>query len=280
MRWLARAMIVSPVSSGWRSASTPRLEFRQLVEEQHAQVREAHLARPRARAAADQRRHAGGMVRRAERALRRQLAAHQLAGEAVHHRDVEHFLRRQWRQDRRQARRQHRFAGADMLSRGRWVKPRAYSYLRFSTPEQQRGDSFRRQKELAERYAAAEGLELDDRSFQDLGVSAFRGKNAASGMLRTFLEAVEEGTEARGSYLLVESLDRLSRAATRKALRQLEDICDAGIVVITLTDGKRYDADTLERDPMSIIVALVVMMRAHEESAMKSGRLKAAWKAK
>ncbi|CAN1723787.1 site-specific DNA recombinase [Hyphomicrobium sp. 1Nfss2.1] len=159
-------------------------------------------------------------------------------------------------------------------------KPRAYSYLRFSTPEQQRGDSFRRQKELAEGYAAAEGLELDNRSFEDLGVSAFRGKNASSGMLRTFLEAVEEGAIAKGSYLLVESLDRLSRAAARKALHQLEEICDAGIVVITLTDGKRYDSEGLDKDPMALMFALVVMMRAHEESAMKSGRLKAAWKAK
>jgi len=159
-------------------------------------------------------------------------------------------------------------------------KPRAYSYLRFSTPEQQRGDSFRRQKELAERYAAVEGLELDDRSFQDLGVSAFRGKNASSGMLRTFLEAVESGAVPPGSFLLVESLDRLSRSTVRKALRQLEEICEAGVIVVTLADGKRYDLEALDRDPASLMMALIIMMRAHEESAMKSGRLKAAWKAK
>ena len=39
-------------------------------------------------------------------------------------------------------------------------RPRAYSYVRFSTPEQMRGDSFRRQTEAAERYAAAHGLDL------------------------------------------------------------------------------------------------------------------------
>ena len=38
---------------------------------------------------------------------------------------------------------------------------KAYSYLRFSTPEQQRGDSFRRQTSLAADYAAQHGLELD-----------------------------------------------------------------------------------------------------------------------
>lgn len=33
------------------------------------------------------------------------------------------------------------------------MPPKAYSYLRFSTPDQMRGDSFRRQTELAREYA-------------------------------------------------------------------------------------------------------------------------------
>jgi DNA invertase Pin-like site-specific DNA recombinase len=34
------------------------------------------------------------------------------------------------------------------------TKPTAYSYIRFSTPEQIKGDSLRRQVELSEAYAA------------------------------------------------------------------------------------------------------------------------------
>ena len=37
------------------------------------------------------------------------------------------------------------------------AKPKAYSYLRFSTPEQQQGDSKRRQLDLARHYADAHG---------------------------------------------------------------------------------------------------------------------------
>jgi hypothetical protein len=44
-----------------------RLEFGKLVEKQHAVMGERNLARPRMDAAADQNRHAGGMMRRAER---------------------------------------------------------------------------------------------------------------------------------------------------------------------------------------------------------------------
>ena len=36
--------------------------------------------------------------------------------------------------------------------------PRAYSYIRFSTPEQLQGDSFRRQTAMAEKYARDRGL--------------------------------------------------------------------------------------------------------------------------
>ncbi len=71
-----------------------RLELGQLVEEQHAQMRERHLARFGARAAADERRHAGRMMRCAKRPLDRELAAEQFARERMHHRDFQDFLRR------------------------------------------------------------------------------------------------------------------------------------------------------------------------------------------
>ena len=55
------------------------LELRQLVEEQHPQVRQADLSRPDLEPAADQRRHRGAMVRRAERPPPDHAAAVQLA---------------------------------------------------------------------------------------------------------------------------------------------------------------------------------------------------------
>ncbi len=103
---------------------------------------------------------------------------------------------------------------------------KAYSYLRFSTPEQIKGDSTRRQKDGAKKYAEEHGLDLDEKlTFQDLGVSALHGKNAETGALGVFLQAVREGRVEKGSYLLVESLDRISRKKARKALhwfRQLD----------------------------------------------------------
>lgn len=158
--------------------------------------------------------------------------------------------------------------------------PKAYSYLRFSTPDQMKGDSLRRQTHLAEEWSRKHEIPLHEGSYEDLGVSAFRGANAETGRLGEFLEAVRSGAIERGSYLLIESLDRLSRMKARKAVRLLESICEEGITVVTLADGKSYTEDMLDDDPMSFMWAFMVAIRANEESAMKAQRLKAAWRSK
>lgn len=161
-------------------------------------------------------------------------------------------------------------------------KPKAYSYLRFSTPEQQKGDSLRRQTAMALDYAQKHGLELDlELTFQDLGVSAFRGQNAEAGKLADFLEAVQTGLVPRGSILLVEQLDRLSRLSPRRAVRVLESIVDAGVAVVTLNDKRMYTAESLDDgDNIDLMIALLTFMRANEESRTKARRLKQAWENK
>jgi DNA invertase Pin-like site-specific DNA recombinase len=155
---------------------------------------------------------------------------------------------------------------------------KAYSYLRFSTPEQMKGDSFRRQTSLALAYVKQHGLTLDEElTFHDLGVSAFRGSNAEAGRLADFREAVQAGRVQPGSYLLVESLDRISRMAPRKAIRVLEEIIDLGIVVVTLNDNRLYTPGVIDSDPMALIMAILTFTRANKESETKSRRIKQAW---
>ena len=97
---------------------------------------------------------------------------------------------------------------------------KAYSYIRFSSEKQRRGDSLRRQLEDSEAYAAANGLKIDDTlKFRDEGLSAYDGTNLEKGALGRFIEAVKIGRIERGSHLLVESLDRLSRQKVDVALR-------------------------------------------------------------
>lgn len=154
----------------------------------------------------------------------------------------------------------------------------AFSYLRFSTPEQIKGDSFRRQTEASDKFIAENGLVLDTSlNMHDLGLSAFDKSNVTKGRLGGFIRAIEQGKIPPGSYLIVESLDRLSRAQVLEALQQFIAIVNAGITIVTLSDGQQYAKESLGDNPMQLLISITIMARAHEESAMKSKRISAAW---
>ena len=105
---------------------------------------------------------------------------------------------------------------------------RAFSYVRFSHPDQRKGDSFRRQTDLAEAYAKEHGLALDTSLKPDLAVSAYRGKNRKTGNLAAFLNKITTGEVPRGSALLLESLDRLSREELEESFDLLRSIVQIG----------------------------------------------------
>ncbi|MGB6342827.1 MAG: recombinase family protein, partial [Xanthobacteraceae bacterium] len=148
-----------------------------------------------------------------------------------------------------------------------------------STELQLKGDSRRRQLEKSEKYAANHELELaDDARLEDIGISAFKGANVRDGALGKFLEAAKAGKIAPGSFLLVESLDRLTRQDINKSLALFLLIINAGINIVTLGDERVYRAEKL--DLPDFITSLVIMSRAHEESMIKSQRVSAAWASK
>ena len=83
----------------------------------------------------------------------------------------------------------------------------AYSYIRFSSLEQAKGDSFRRQTALAQDYCNKNSLQLADLTLRDLGKSAYHGTHFKDGALGDFIDAVKSGSILKGSYLLVESME-------------------------------------------------------------------------
>ena len=160
-------------------------------------------------------------------------------------------------------------------------QPLAYSYIRFSTPDQIKGDSLRRQLELSDRWCTDKNVKLDTSlTIRDLGVSAFDGSNIDKGGLGVFLKAIKKGRIKRGSYLLVESLDRLSRAQVMKAFRLFMNILEEGITIVTLADNMVYSEESVNDNFGQLIISLTIMSRAHEESRMKSQRVGAVWQSK
>ncbi|MEX0998773.1 MAG: recombinase family protein [Thermodesulfobacteriota bacterium] len=161
-------------------------------------------------------------------------------------------------------------------------KPKAYSYIRFSTPEQEKGDSLRRQEMEAEEYAAKElGLKLDEsQKFKDLGISGYKGINRIDGALNKFIELVDKREIPKGSVLIVEHLDRLSREKVSDALTSFLNLIKEGIKIVTLQDKRQYDKDIIDKNPTELLISIILMSAAHDESRKKSIRVREATKEK
>src|SRR6266550_3165432 len=117
--------------------------------------------------------------------------------------------------------------------------PDAISYKRFSSRRQTLGDSDRRQTQLTEEYCKRHGLRLID-TYLDAGLSAFTGENLGdSGALKKLL--------------------------------------DAGLAVVTLIDGEQvFTKERVDSDLAALIIAIVILLRANNESRNKRERARQA----
>jgi DNA invertase Pin-like site-specific DNA recombinase len=151
--------------------------------------------------------------------------------------------------------------------------PYAISYRRFSTLKQARGDSQRRQTDLTEEYCKRRRLKLID-TYLDAGLSGFTGENLSDGSaLKVLLNAAKTGKFKPGTNLIVESLDRLSRREISTAVRLFLDILDTGLVIVTLIDGEEvFTKRRVDSDLTALIIAIVYLSRANNESRNKSER--------
>jgi hypothetical protein len=123
----------------------------------------------------------------------------------------------------------------------------------------------------AAKYAAERGLTLDtELNLRDLGVSAYRQSNAKKGALGEFLRAVADGYVARGSYLLIENMDRLTRDEIVGATGLFLQLIGDGIVVVTLTNNEVFSQERFDRQPWAMHLIVAELTRANQESARKS----------
>ena len=126
------------------------------------------------------------------------------------------------------------------------IVSRAFSYIRFSSKKQQKGEPFRRQAEFAVEVCRENGWVLDESlTLKDLGVSAFRGANAKVGALAEFLEVIRIGRVLRGSVIIIESIDRLSRNEVGEALQLFISILNSGVSIVTREPRRTYSQDSI-----------------------------------
>lgn len=154
-----------------------------------------------------------------------------------------------------------------------------YQYSRISTTLQKDGSGLQRQKEDTAKLIANLSKELDlpifDKPLEDAGRSAFHGKHLEKGVFGVFLAAIDRGEVKRGSVLVVESLDRLSRQSPNIAQGMMLQIINSGVRIYTTIDDTMYDGN---EEPASLMMKLIMSIlkfsTAHEESAKKSHRSK------
>jgi len=133
----------------------------------------------------------------------------------------------------------------------------AYSYIRFSSGEQKKSDSFRRQWEACVKFCEDNQLLLEkSRRFYDEAVSGFRGKNRTEGALSKLLKKIKSGAVPVGSVIIIEAFDRLSREDVFTAYTTFTDILKSGMEIVTLIDKQWYSRDALNKNMGQLFISL------------------------
>ncbi|EHY8549103.1 TPA: recombinase family protein [Vibrio parahaemolyticus] len=151
---------------------------------------------------------------------------------------------------------------------------KCYSYVRFSTVSQGKEgkDSYIRQTLAAKEYAERMGLEYQDKSFSDLGISGFRSSKKRDG-LSSMLEAIQSGAIEPTSTICIDGFDRLSRASFEHTYDTVRLIVGTGVKLHVVQDDMTLDKSSLN-DLISIVRLALQSDLAHQESAKKSYLIK------
>ncbi|MBD8239279.1 recombinase family protein [Pseudomonas fluorescens] len=147
-----------------------------------------------------------------------------------------------------------------------------YSYIRFSSKAQSLGFGEVRQLEQINRFFEQYPIARLVERYEDLGVSAFKGKNLKSGQLARFVERIKSKEILPNSLLLVESFDRISRMGGYDALELIISIIQSDCAIYTLFDNRLYSK---RKKDSSVDISLIqnILERANDESRAKSERI-------
>lgn len=112
-------------------------------------------------------------------------------------------------------------------------------------------------------------------SFHDGGKSGYHGRHLeAGGQLKRLLEMLDNGEIPKGTHLLIEQTDRLSRQPLMQAFSLVTNLLEKGLIIVTLDDQQKY---TYEGDQSQVYMLAGRLHRGYDESRSKSERLGKVW---
>lgn len=152
--------------------------------------------------------------------------------------------------------------------------PAAISYIRFSSDRQKHGTSTERQEKMVTDWLLAHPeYTRSTLSYKDVAKSAYKGKHLEAGGFGQLLEAIEAGLIKAGDCIVCEAIDRVGRMDTSKMLGKIIlPITDAGVSIITLDDGHKYDSQSINTPAVHLLMAKI--QAAHGYSQALSDRIK------
>jgi len=160
------------------------------------------------------------------------------------------------------------------------AQPVIFPYIRWSSDQQETGDSLQRQVDAITTYATKEGWTLP-KFIKDEGLSAWQpepvAENVLRGKLGKLLKDAEAGKLPKGAILIAERQDRFCRRFLAWQ-EMLQTFMKAGIEVRTILDGMIYNTKTfgLQQYMMSGVASFL----SQEESDKKSDACGKAWRRK
>lgn len=156
---------------------------------------------------------------------------------------------------------------------------KAYSYKRWSSDIQSKGDSFARQADSARAICIVKGWQLDESLVPDSGISGWKGANLSEGSLGRFKHAVETGKIKTPCVLIIDDLSRFSRLPALECMDALRELLNLNVIVCTANNGKEYTKSSLN-DLGDLILLCVSAHQNNQHSQELSRKVGAAWKRK
>lgn len=152
----------------------------------------------------------------------------------------------------------------------------AIIYIRWSTLEQVKGDSYARQLNACSKFCADNGYNVIE-TVVDQGRSAYTGENIETGNLGKIVERIARREIKPGTPVIVEQLDRLTRLSPLDVIGWLTRVFPLGVCFITADRGVRIDREAMEQDQTAFMTLVFDTFRSHGESKRKSEMLLASW---
>jgi len=152
----------------------------------------------------------------------------------------------------------------------------AIIYIRWSSLEQTKGDSYARQINRCTKFCADKGYNVLE-TVVDEGRSAYTGENILTGNLGKLVERFERREVPEATLVVVEQLDRLTRLPALEVVGWLTRVFPTGIRFVTADRGTMVSRAAMEADQLSFMSLIFDSFRSHGESKRKSDLLLDSW---